>query len=106
MSSFRRVLETHPDGMQEVFHWNEATRSFAIEYLQNIDLTLTAAREEGADTGGWNKARDLRHVASVPPVAQMEMIRKYGMEVLKDARLMRRVLDDPDWRYLRVGKII
>jgi hypothetical protein len=106
MSSLRRLLEVHPDGMREIFHWDEPTRTFAIEYQQDVGRVLTAAREESADTGGWSPSRELHHVASVPPLAQLAMVKRYGPEILKDIRLMRRVLDDPEWRYLRIGKVI
>lgn len=102
----RRLLERHPDGMEEWFHWSEADRQFAIEYRQPLDEMFTRIREESADTGGWSKSRELRHVATVPVTAQLDMVKRYGPDILKDQRAFRRVLDDPDWRYLRIGKII
>ena len=57
MSSFRRLLDVHPDGTREIFHWNASDHTFAIEYTNNLDMTFTAVREEGADTGGWKIGR-------------------------------------------------
>lgn len=106
MSSFRRMLEVHPDGMQEIFHWSEPDRQFAIEYRQDGDAAVTAAREKAADTGGWSKSRDMQHVGTIPTVVLLEMARRYGPDIIKDTRLQRRALDDPEWRYLRVAKVI
>jgi hypothetical protein len=105
----RRLLEIHPDGMQEWFHWSEADRSFAIEYVEpDLDALLTRAREESADTGGWSKSRELRHVMTVPVTVHYEMIRRYGADPFKRGNedLKRRVLRDPEWRYLTIGRII
>lgn len=104
----RRLLEIHPDGMEEWFHWDHATRSFTIEYKQPLGDLLTRTREESADTGGWSKSRELRHVASIPVVLHMEMIKRYGADPFKRGNedLMRRVLRDPEWRYLTIGRII
>jgi hypothetical protein len=106
MSSFRRVLERHPDGTVEVFHWDDAARRFAIEYVQNVGKTIEAVKEEAAETGGWTPGREMQHVASVPTVALMQMIQRYGPQVVKDIALMRRAVDDPEWRYLRIAKVI
>jgi hypothetical protein len=107
--SFRRVLEVHPDGMQEVFHWSAPDRQFAIEYtypMANYEQTLTYVKDKAADTGGWSKSRDMQHVGSIPTVALFEMAKRYGPEVFKSTQLQRKALDDPDFRYLRVAKVI
>ena len=75
-SSFRRLLERHDDGLMEIFHWDEPSHTFAIEYRQEVDSVLTLAREKAADTGGWSASRDMQSVAIVPPVVQMEMVRR------------------------------
>ena len=104
----RRLLEIHPDGMEEWFHWSEADRSFSIEYRQPLGDVFTRIREESADTGGWSPSRELRHVMTVPTVAHFEMIKKYGADPFKDGNedLRRRALRDPEWRYLTIGRII
>ena len=104
----RRLLELHPDGMQEWFNWCEHDRTFAIEYRQDLDDTFRRVHEESADTGGWSKSRELRHVMTVPVVAHYEMIRKYGADPFKRGNedLRRRALRDPDFRYLTIGRVI
>ena len=105
----RRLLELHPDGTEEWFHWSEADRQFAIEYRHpDMDSVVTRAREESADTGGWSKSRELRHIATIPIIVQLQMINRYGPDLFKtgNEKRLRKVLDDPEWRYLRIGKIL
>ena len=104
--SFRRLLERHPDGMEEWFHWDEPSHTFAIERRQNIDYILDAVKEESATTGGWSKSGEFKKAAIVPEVALREIANRYGPEIIKgDNRLLRRVLDGADYANLRVKRL-
>jgi len=104
--SFSRLLERHPDGMEEWFHWDEPSHTFAISIRQSIDNVLTMVREQSADTGGWSKSGEFKKAAIVPEVALREIANRYGPEIIKgDNRLLRRVLDGADYANLRVKRL-
>lgn len=104
----RRVLDVHPDGLTEVFHWDESEKRFAIEYKQDAEPTVNLAKAIDSETGGWSPTREWKHVASVPVTVQLQMIQRYGADPFKRGNedLLKRVLNDPEWRYLRIGGMV
>lgn len=104
----RRLIERHPDGTEEWFHWDDGERKFHIEYKNDVQPQLDRMKEISNTTGGWSKSREWKLLASVPIVVQLEMIKKFGADPFKkgNEKLMKRVLNDPDYRYLRVGGVI
>jgi hypothetical protein len=54
------------------------------------------------------KARDMVHVASIPPAIVMEWLVKYGVRAWdrNHAAAVKRLLNDGEYRYLRVNNLI
>lgn len=97
-------VETAPDGVAEslVFH---SDGSFALRRSQDVEPALEANKRLQAMGDGYSASRDLRRIASIPAVVQFEWIRRYGADPLArgNEALLRRLLNDPDWRHLRTA---
>lgn len=97
-------VETTPDGVTEslLFH---ADGSFALQRSQDVEPALEANRRLRAEGDGYSPSRELRRIASIPTVVQFEWIRRYGVDPLArgNEALLRRLLNDPDWRHLRTA---
>lgn len=94
-------------GVAEYLHWDESDDRFAVERRMDATPVLDAnARRRNDGTNGYGKSRELRHLATVPIVVQYEWIRRYGADPLARGQedLLRRVLNDPDWRWLRTSE--
>lgn len=104
----KRLLEIHPDGMQEWLHWDQSEKKLAIEYRHDAQATVDHNKAIDSDSGGWSKSREWKHVASVPVTVQLEMINRYGVDPFKRGHedLLKRALNDPDYRYLRIGGMV
>lgn len=100
----RRFLDAY-SGMTEHLHADGADRRFAIEYAQDVEPFLDAARARRADGDGYGKSRDLRHVASIPPVVYLAWLKQYGTDPLRPGNepLLRRILNDSEWSLLRTS---
>jgi len=99
-----RLVETTPDGVAEalVFHGDG---SVALRRSQDVEPALEANKRLRSDGDGYSPSRELRRVASIPTVVQFEWIRRYGVDPLArgNEALLRRLLNDPDWRHLRTA---
>ena len=97
-------VETTPDGVAEalVFHGDG---SFALRRSQDVAPALEANKRLQGAGDGYTPSRDLRRVASIPTVVQFEWIRRCGVDPLArgNEALLRRLLNDPDWRHLRTA---
>lgn len=102
-----QLLELHEDGGAEVFHFDEAEQTFAIQYTADVEPVIEYNKARQADgTGGWNAARDMRHVARIPVWVIMHWVKTYGVDPTMKGHeaLLFRLLNDPEWRWLRVGE--
>lgn len=99
-----RVVAQH-DGWTELLHFNPDD-SFTLEKVVDVQPVLDANKRRHNDNPmGWSKTKEWRHVASIPPIVQLKWIERYGADPLAKGNedLLKRVLDDPEWRYLRTG---
>jgi len=91
-----------------MFHWND-DGTFTVESEQDvepiIDRNKAAANENKKNTRG----RDVFPVASIPVTVQYEWAKRYGITNIFDEQYwpkVKRLLNDPEWRYLRTSEII
>jgi len=105
----KRLLDVDPDsGAQEWFHYDETTDNWAVQRVENVGAQLDANKRAHLHTDGWNKARDMRHVASIPIGIMYEWATKYGVRAWdkNHAEGVRRLLNSNEYRYLRTQDII
>lgn len=89
----------------EAFHYDEDTQRFAVETRQDVEPILDANKRAQADGDGYTPSREMRHIARIPNVVIEKWINELGVNVFnKDhAPAVRRLLNDPDWRFLRTS---
>jgi hypothetical protein len=79
---------------------------FTVEHVQDVApiLERNAALRAEPQKSDWG-----RHIASIPNVVLVRWMNEDGVNVLgmssaEWGKYIRRKLDDPDWRHLRVDK--
>lgn len=77
-----------------------------VRYEQDTSSLLDANKAAQAES--FDKRSELWHAAHIPTVVMMEWMVKHGVEAWNPAHAdgVRRLLDDPDYRYLRVRNFI
>ncbi len=81
-----------------------ADGSWTLHQWEDIEAIIEANKRDYNDgTKGYTASRDLRHIARIWPTEQVKMIKQYGADPFAPGNedLLDRVLDDPDWRFLR-----
>lgn len=79
---------------------------FTIVRTQDVEPILDRNKAlQNHGHNGWTGERTMRHVADIPLVVAEIWMQRYGVDVFnKDhAPAVRRLLNDPDWRYLRTS---
>lgn len=82
---------------------------FALHYSQDVAPVIEMNKAKqlcGRDYYASDK--DVWKVASIPVTVQYEWMRRYGVDPLKaeHSDLLERLLNDPEWRYLKTAEII
>jgi hypothetical protein len=90
--------------------WEEVGDDISIGYTtRDIGPEIERNKRWANDgTNGWNKSRDMVHVAHIPIDVVYKWVELYGICAWKKEHQddVRRLLNDADWRYLRVSNII
>jgi hypothetical protein len=112
----RRLLDFEPDSGVATYHaYDHEAKTTRIEVVQDAApfLRVNQARMnvDTATSGGLNGisrkqiADGWWHVACIPVGVQMKWLDDYGVDVLNKDHFpaVKRLLNDPDWRYLRTN---
>lgn len=103
-----REISVNPlSGVKTFWEWDDAAQEHV--FVSQIDQTLTkAVVERNKALEGQGMGKDMRLAASIPPEVQFEWLHKYGVEFWNPdhADGVKRLLNDPDYRYLRVNHFI
>ena len=112
----RRLIDYDPQSRIAVWHeYDSLTDTTTIAEIQDVEPALEsnkAAQNAGDSPGmGHNEAwrrgvkENMVHVATIPNSVIMKWQREKGINVFnKDHRkAVLRLLNDPEWRYLRVA---
>lgn len=92
-------------GVKTWFSTDPMTGCIIIRYQQDVEDIINgniAMQNSGHD--GFSPSRDLRHVASIPLGIYLTWLQE-GFDLFNpdDAQIVRRKLNDPDYRHLRTG---
>ncbi|MCW5730427.1 MAG: hypothetical protein KIT20_06705 [Alphaproteobacteria bacterium] len=100
-----RPLDAH-GGMVEFLHEDPATGRFAIESRAEVGAVLERNRALRGANDGYSPSRELRRVASIPPIVQLLWIERYGADPLAPGNeaLLRRLLNSSEWSHLRTSE--
>lgn len=104
----RRVLDHDPlTGVTEYF---EATDDgFSIRTVQDVTAIIEANKaRQNLGRDAWRSQGDWRLEASIPIGVQYDWLTRYGVDVLNPDHMhgVRRLLNDPEWRYLKCANVI
>jgi hypothetical protein len=93
-------------GVQTRFHLDRDGKHFTVEHVQDVAPILARNAQLRAEPqkSDWG-----RHIASIPNVILVRWMNEDGVNVLgmssdEWGKYIKRKLDDPDWRHLRVDK--
>lgn len=97
------------DGLVEVFHYDDATGGFTVEMREDVGALLDAnKRRQNNGTGGYTPSREMQLVARIPAIFVVRLKRERGIDVCDpnvwDDGTMDRILNDPDFKFLRCDK--
>ena len=101
----RRLFDVDPlTGEVEYFHFDHDTGKFSIETVQDVEPVLDENHRLANSGDGFNQARDLRRIASIPHVLYQAWL-SVGFDALKpeNAPMLRKLLNDADYRKLRTS---
>lgn len=99
----KRLFDHDPvAGLTQYFHYDEAGDRFTIETVADSEPIVENNKRlfnEGRPRGDWNC------IASIPPEIILKWRELYGVNIMdrNDWPRIRRLLNDPDWRYLRTA---
>jgi len=103
----RRLLDTDPEtGLAEYHHYDVATDRTIIETVQDVAPILESNKTlQKHDDQGWSPSRDLRRAATIPDIIVLKWRNEYGIDVFDRNHwpAVKRLLNDPEWRYLRTA---
>ncbi len=102
------LLISQHGGFSEWLHTDDGEH-YRIVRQADVTDALEANRRAALDNpSGMGATREWQHIASIPPMVQFEWIKRYGADPLAKGNedLLERVLNDPEWRYLRTSEVI
>lgn len=81
---------------------------FTIREVFDRRLSKAVVDRNKALEGTQRTDGDMRLTASIPPEVQLEWVEKFGVNLWNPnhAEGVKRLLNDPDYRYLRINHII
>jgi hypothetical protein len=94
-------------GPVENWYHAQPDGTFVIETRQDVAPIIERNKALQTANDGFTPSRDMARVASIPVVVQYEWLKRYGVNIFDrehEARV-RRLLNDPEWRYLRTSEI-
>ena len=104
----KRILDVDSvSGKVSTYEYDHSEDRGVIQSVTDVSSVLDnnkALQNDG--TGGWNDSREYRRVASIPLSLVDLWCRMYGVNPLKaeNEHLLKRLLNDPDLRYLRTAE--
>ena len=109
----KRLLGHDADtGVSEIFHYDNLTGDVRIETVQDVSGILddTSDRRNDEQYTKDGIKNEMWHYARVPIVVQMKWLAEYGSKNWPmrpgNEKLLFRLLNSPDWKYLKTTEKI
>jgi hypothetical protein len=104
-NSWRFLSHDPTTGAVEDFKYDPDGDVCIIRRRADVEPVIEANKQLN-DIDGWNADKSMRLAARIPPEVQLLWLQQYGIRAWdKNHRAgVRRLLNDPEWRYLRVGQ--
>ena len=102
-----RLLDADPQtGLRTWHDYDHDSGLTRITYVQDVEPLLDANRAAANAASG--RMGDMTHVASIPASVQLQWLIEKGVDILDPdhRQAVAKLLDDPEWRYLKVRNII
>lgn len=90
-------------------YWEDTDTGFKLHTTQDCEAIIEANKARQRTPGWYRLDNDMWRVASIPIGIQYEWLVKYGIRDITSDEYwpkVRRLLNDPDYRYLKCGEII
>jgi hypothetical protein len=104
----KRLLDYDPStGITEYFHYDHTTDTSYVETIQDVEPILDVNKAEANDPEITKRGikNGLWRFASVPLWVQMKWLNEYGLKnwpmLPENGDLLFRLLNSPDWKYLK-----
>lgn len=107
MAEMHLVRPDRGDGM--TCWWEDDGETIALHYRQDAEPILERNKGlQGLGKAHWKNQGDMRLEASIPIGVQYKWFADYGIKAWEEADLPRvvRLLNDPEWRYLKCADVI
>jgi hypothetical protein len=90
-----------------VQHFRRVNADGTVSYAasQDVEPLLDRNKAMANENDGYDRKRELRRVASIPPVVILKLKAEHGIDVFNPdhADALARILNDPDYLYLRTA---
>ena len=103
----KRLLDYDPmTGLKTWHDYDETSDTTVLHYEQDVEAVLD--RNKRAQNEASGPMGDMVHVASIPASIQLKWMIEHGVDMFNPdhAKGVERLLNDPDYRYLKVRDII
>lgn len=100
------VLDT-VDGVTSYAYLDPTDGRFVYGHRADVEPNIEANKALAKDgTGGWSPTREFKRVASIPVTVALMWKERFGIDAWDQDHwpAVLRLLDDPDWRFLRTDK--
>ena len=107
MSSSKRLMDTDPlTGVRTYHSYDHDSRVTTIEETQDVTAIIEKNKAlHNTDHQKIGIKQEWMHAATIPVVIQMKWLREDGIDIFNPDDMPRilRKLNDPEYRYLKVG---
>lgn len=106
----KRFLDYDPyAGATEIFEYDHANDRAIIHRSADVQPVIDRNKILANHTDGWtSREKNMRHAARIPIDVALIWLRRYGVQCWRKDHwpAVRRLLNDSEWRYLRVQNFI
>lgn len=110
MTTSPRLFDYDPEtGVRIDFIGSEDGKDAYLRYHQDCEAILDLNKaKQSAGREYYAKDPDMWKVASIPITVQMKWLTEHGVDVMNPDHIdgVKRLLNDPEWRYLKTADII
>lgn len=103
----RWLLDRDPlSGVEQYYIPTPDGKGFTLETIQDVEPILEHnKRLQNGGFTGYTPSRDMKHVATIPPIIELRWKREYGIDINDRNHwpAVKRLLNSNEWRWLRTS---